>query len=195
MDDKKLNTLAAKVKSGEKDAKWQLIHHFTGLIYKLSDKNSRKLKQESFENDCFNSIIRAARHFNPERASFRTLATRSIYRTLSKHKERYKQYLNGSTVCSLHGLIESEEDLPIADETVDVEKSLITKMLVQEGIALLAEGDPRRVAAIEAWMEGYKNTTELAARLSQYFGGSTASNRKFITRFKAECQKALVDAI
>lgn len=195
MIDQKLNSLALASKSGSEQASWELIHYFSKLIYRLSDASRNELDQARFEDACFKSVIKAALNFDPRRASFRTLATKSIYRELSKHKKRFESKARykvhsdyyktdgGDCVYFQH-----------ADE-VNVEDDVILRLYVRDKVARLAAGDPRNSTILTAWSKGLYCDTELAARLSDLFGGKSESHRKKIQRFRIECQTALAGAI
>jgi hypothetical protein len=67
-------------------------------------------------------------------------------------------------------------------------------ILKKEKIALLAQGDSRCQMILYAWMNGCTNDSELASMLAHRFPNTKPeSHRKFIRRFRKECQKRLAD--
>lgn len=64
-------------------------------------------------------------------------------------------------------------------------ENVVGTILLNEKIALLAQGDSRKKVILNEWSKGAddKSISEL---LAQRFGGKAESHRKFITRFKTD---------
>lgn len=77
------------------------------------------------------------------------------------------------------------DDLAVVDET----------LLLNERITGLAAGDPRKLAILNSWLDPEYNDSKTANLLAQTSGGKAESHRKFIGRFRTECQKALANAV
>ena len=111
---------------------------------------------------------------------FRQALSRTIKRTLHKR--------NGYEIHSLdYGESEDMEVREVIDELALVDD----RLLANEKIAFLAEGDSGKLAILNNWKHGYYNDSNTSAFLAKRFGGNSESHRKFINRFRTTCQKAL----
>ncbi|MMZ61827.1 hypothetical protein D1872_239970 [compost metagenome] len=90
-------------------------------------------------------------------------------------------------------MVSSEgEDIEIKDDLAIVDAN---NCYATEKIAFLAEGDSRKLAILKAWTYQALNDSDTAILLAQNYGGNTESHRRYVTRFKSRCQKALAHAV
>lgn len=186
-----------KAKGGCKDSMWKIKGEFVSLIHTLSDKNRNAIRDiAKFEEGCFRRIEYAVTTYNGSKSRFFSFVFRTLTRYLSSERERYRYYRRGFETIGMSYRNEDGEEveIEIVDILADVENEVLNGTEVEK-IALLAEGDPRRLAVLNAWKQGCYNDSDLALLLAKQHGGKSESHRKFISRFRAKCQTALADAI
>lgn len=198
MDNDQLNSLAIKAQSGDKEAMWSLKGYFHPYIIQLSDSSRNQISsQQKFEEECFKLIEEVVSKFRPDIGNFRQLAVGSLKRRLGRTKKRFKERLERHLVemIPIAGKISDQDD---GYQDYDVEDRLATvdaRILLKEKIASLAGGDSRKLAILNAWTYSDISVTQTADLLAQVYGGKPESLRKFVTRFKSQCQTALADAV
>lgn len=157
------------------------------IWYKVNDVTS-------FEHTCYRNIGIAL--VNENVRSVGGIATRIIARAEKWHiKNRGAEPLE--SIQSLAGLDEEgcEQPFEIKDVLANVESTVIDSQSVNEKIAFLAEGDSRKEFVLRHWTNGGYNDKELSNVLANVFGGKSSSHRRFIQRFRIECQKRLANAV
>lgn len=87
---------------------------------------------------------------------------------------------------------EDEEGQEIDYEPEDVLANVASSELeLRETVTLLAKDDQRRNTILTEWMNGNTNDVNIAGILADTLGGKAVSHRKYIQRFRIECQKQL----
>lgn len=198
MDNEQLNSLAIKAKNGDWLSMWQLKGYFHSYIAQLSDTSRNHISsQEKFEDECFKLIEETVSRFDSSRGNFRQLVVNSFKRRLGRMRSRYREKLERYDVefVPLRCRTSTDED---GFQEYDVEDRLAAveaKILLNEKIASLAGSDPRKMAILNTWATSTITDTLTADLLAQAYGGKAESHRKFVTRFKSQCQTALADAV
>lgn len=192
----KLNSLAIKARSGDADSLWQIKSMFLGFIHALSEENRNRLpSQAEFEEECFSIIDETVRYYNEAQGNFSQLLVRSIKRRLGRSKERWREKTRRVEIVPIRqSSFEEDEVFSQADVKDDLAVVDASRIIVKEKIAFLAEGDPLKVAILNAWVSGELNNSAISVLLAQNFGGKAESHRRQITRFRSQCQKALATA-
>lgn len=196
MTDIQLNILGVKAKSGDDESRWKVKSYFQKAIHLLSDANRNRLgSQSDFEEECYKIIDDTIDRFDPTLGNLRQLVINFIKRRVGRTTKRYSEKVrkSGFTLVSLTPTQHDDDTLEydISDDLAIVDMNY----LLNERIALLAEGDPRKLAILNEWLWPDNNDSNTAELLAQRFGGNQESHRKSIIRFKKRCQKALADAI
>lgn len=195
MEHGKLNSLAVRCKEGCEESWMQIVGHFIPMIHRLSDANWFRLdSQERFEKGCIQRIREAVRKYDPERGNFAWQATFRLRNLLYQNIKRSRtagRFIYFDDVISNTDSQEKDVVYEVVDDLAIVDDSY----LVNEKIALLAEGDHRKMAILNAWINGYFNDSDTASFLAERFGGNSESHRKFIQRFRIRCQTLLARAV
>lgn len=190
MTNQELNNLAVQAQSGDKSAYETILAYFLPHVYRMSEQNWHKMSNEThFEQSCFIGLDAAIRKYDITKGNFKSQVLWRFKQALKRTIVRLKAKRRGYEVCSLD-FGESDEQY----ETYEVEDELALVddgILVNEKIALLAEGDSRKLAILNNWQHGYYNDSNTSTFLAKRFGGNSESHRKFINRFRTTCQKAL----
>lgn len=192
-----LKSIIEKAQIGCEESLWRIRVEFSSLVYYLSESNRNELKDVSkFEEGCFQRIDHAVRAWNGDHSTLPTLIYSSLTRYLARERRKYQRYKRSYEVIGMSYRNEDGEEveIEIVDILADVENEVLNGIEVGK-IALLAEGDPRRLAVLNAWKQGCYNDSDIALLLAKQHGGKSESHRKFISRFRAKCQTALADAI
>lgn len=148
----------------------------------------------AFEHRCYRNIGMAIM-----RGDVRSIIGLTMYhirRAASLHIKSTKyetpQSLNATGKYDDEG---NKEPIEVIDVLADVEQLLIEKESEIEKVALLAQDDDRKKVILRLWTSGVSNTSEISRLLAQSFGGNKETHRKFINRFKLQCQKHLANAV
>jgi len=199
VNEEKLNILVEEFRDGSEEALNTLCKMFLPVIQWHSEQIWHKIEnQTEFECRCLLKIKKALANFDRHKGSFRSLVTNIIMREKYDFLARRKRKI--SDVVSLDEPLTDHEGnqayLEVVDVLADVETSILSNHGLMEKVALLAKGDPRRLAILKAWSEGETNDLQLAKELACSFPEvSESGHRKFIQRFRIECQKRLANAI
>ena len=183
MKKSQLNILAVTAKQGCEMSLWKLKRYFAPFIQDILNRSWYLLDDYArFEDECYRYVEDSIKRYDPEKGDLENMVN---YRLMLAEK---KYVGRGS-----HKRLESLDAMPytvraqIEDDTIDVAGDVVTK----ETAALLAKGDQRRMAILNAWLDGLNNDSQLSSLLAQRLGGKRESHRKFITRFRYECKEAL----
>jgi hypothetical protein len=191
LNKEKLNSLAEKARAGCQDSMWMIKWHFSSIVYEISERNRNKLRNTAnFEEGCFQRIETAVLLLNSDKSSLETIVDRSIKRYLERETKKYKKQCRGVAIDYQFYRRDDEgnEVFPeIDDKLALVEENLLFK----EKIAPLAGGDPKKVMILNQWTRGNLIDSSIATLLAQQYGGKAESYRRYVTRFKKECSKAL----
>jgi len=195
VNEEKLNILVEEFRDGSEEALNTLCKMFLPVIQWHSEQIWHKIEnQTEFECRCLLKIKKALANFDRRKGSFRSLVTNIIMREKYDFLARRKRKI--SDVVSLDEPLTDHEGnqayLEVVDVLADVETSILSNHGLMEKVALLAKGDRRRVAILKAWSEGETNDLQLAKELACSFPEvSESGHRKFIQRFRIECQRRL----
>jgi hypothetical protein len=189
-DSLKLNMLAINSQNGCVKSLWQIKTIFWPMIAKMSEEIWFLVNNQiSFEECCEKHLEDAVKRFDPQKGSFEVLVRMKFYQAKMRYlkRGRFRRRFDS------YDEIKEKEDSPIRN-FVDALAGVEEKVLFNEKIALLAEGDQRRLLVLTAWKHGY-NDSEAASLLAQRYGGKTETHRTYIKRLRTRCQKALSKAI
>ena len=199
VNEEKLNILVEEFRDGSEEALNTLCKMFLPVIQWHSEQIWHKIEnQTEFECRCLLKIKKALANFDRRKGSFRSLVTNIIMREKYDFLARRKRKI--SDVLSLDEHLTDHEGnqryLEVVDVLADVETITLSNQGLMEKVALLAKGDPRRLAILKAWSEGETNDLQLAKELACSFPETSENgHRKFIQRFRIECQKRLANVI
>ncbi|MHA7962827.1 hypothetical protein ACX93W_01695 [Paenibacillus sp. CAU 1782] len=187
-----LNSLAINARNGCEESYHEVLEHFLPQIYRMSEYIWHSVSNEThFEQSCLVGIKDAIARFDPTRGNFSAQVNWRFRQALWRSTERLKKRRRGYQIDSLDEQVKSEEEKTSKYEVIDDLAIVDDNYLVMERIALLAEGDPRKLAILTAWTNGETNDSETASFLAKRYGGNSESHRKFILRFRTNCQKTL----
>jgi len=194
VNEEKLNILVEEFRDGSEEALNTLCKMFLPVIQWHSEQIWHKIEnQTEFECRCLLKIKKALANFDRRKGSFRSLVTNIIMREKYDFLARRKRKI--SDVLSLDEHLTDHEGnkryLEVVDVLADVESTVIDSQSVNEKIAFLAEGDPRKEFVLRHWTNGGYNDKELSNVLANVFGGKSSSHRRFIQRFRIKCQRRL----
>lgn len=195
VNEEKLNILVEEFRGGSEEALNTLCKMFLPVIQWHSEQIWYKIeKQTEFECRCILKIKKALLNFDRNKGSLKSLITYVITKEKYDFLARRKRKL--SDVVSLDEPLTDHEGnqvyLEVVDVLADVETNTLSNHGLLEKVALLAKGDPRRLAILKAWSEGETNDLQLAKELACSFPEvSESGHRRFIQRFRIECQKQL----
>jgi len=191
-----LNSLVERYRQGDSVALDELCRKFIPVITKHSESIWYKIEsQVEFECRCIKKIKVALENYNPSRGKLSSLVINVIKKEkndfLSRRKRRH------GDIISVDKPLYTDKDgnevtLDIQDVLADVEKEVIESDSLNKKVALLAKDDSRRLAILKAWIEGETNDLILAKELATTFPDTAETgHRRFIQRFRIECQKQL----
>ena len=187
MNNEQLNSLALTAQKGCVHSNEAILGVFVPIINDVVNKVWYRVKDESLlRYSCFKVLEWSIKSFDASKGNFYNYALRNIKRTRNAHLKRRESNWKENAPLEL----DEEERSPInfiRDVLADVED----EVLIREKVALLAEGDPRRMAILNQWMRGCTNASDLARYLADTFGGDPKNHRVEVHRFKIKCQKAL----
>lgn len=197
VDNTQLNSLAVLAGNGDDEAMWMVKAHFQSWIHTLSDQNRNRISSQSkFEEECWKIIEGTTKKFDPNLGNFSQLVVNFVKRRLGRTTKRHKE------ITEKYGVFTTSLDVQISTDDgfieYEVEDRLATvddRLLLDEKIASLAGSDPRKMAILNTWKQSNITDTLTADLLAQSYGGKAESHRKFVTRFKSQCQTALADAV
>lgn len=127
---------------------------------------------ENLEGLAYNIIKLVRRDFYKNRVSKRLAVTAHYDGFTNEERDRTFQ-------------IEDENFVPMIDRILAEE----SESEVQKEISVLANGDVKKEFILKAWANGLTNDLDLSRLLAQSLGGKAESHRKYIARFRANCQK------
>lgn len=188
MNNRQLNNLALKAKYGCEESLWELKGVFLSKIHDLSNRNWHSIRnEESFEESCFTQIDRAVSAFNPKRGNFYTSVMIRLRCLLMKSRRRFSEKPQVLSLSDKIGSTDIELELAVIDESTVIDD----RLMVNEKIALLAKGDPRKEMILKLWASGVNKTKYIAGVLAKNQGGNIPSHETYVHRFRARCRKAL----
>ncbi|WP_239300034.1 hypothetical protein [Paenibacillus sp. ACRRY] len=193
MNKQQLNTMAIAARNGDDAALWEVKAHFQKMIHSLSEANRNRVKQEHFEEQCFDLIDETIMDFDGTLGDFSQLVVHNIKRRLGRTKKRHSVKCKGIETVSLpcreseDGFVEMEfvDDLAIVDDN----------FLTKEKITSLAAGDQRKMRVLTFMIDPGYSESSTARLLAQQDGKNVDTHRKFIQRLRKDCQKVLAHAI
>jgi hypothetical protein len=197
LTNEQLNILAIQSKNGCLKSLWEIRGYFWQIVHKMSDDNWLRIdNQERFEHSSYKRIEEAIKNYDLKKGSFAWQVMFRLRNLLHQHVKRSKlrknvTYLQDHQGYTDEGVKNEDYSLILQDTLASVD----AEYLVNEKVALLAEGDPRKLAILKEWTDGGFNDSETAALLEQRFGGNSESHRKYVIRFRIKCQKTLADVI
>lgn len=166
------------------------------LVSEASDRIWHKLNDvTSFEYTCYRNIGIALSKMKVK--SVGGVASRVIARA----EAWYMKYRKREEITSLEALAGLDEEgnespIDIVDVLADVENEVVDKDFINKKVALLAEDDSRRLAILKAWAYDEISDVKLAKVLAGTFTKTAETgHRRFIQRFRTECQRRLAGAI
>lgn len=193
MTESQLNRLVRKAQCGCEYSLGRIYLLFLPEVRRLSDQIWYKVRDvTSFEQACFRRVEYELGRYDPKKSNVGFV--RYIHARFQDVRNTYlsRRALHCEETVSLDELLNptSENTLPFepVDPTAHVEGEVVTK----EMVTLLAKGDHRREMILKAWLQGLTNTSALSTLLAQRFGGNAEAHRRFITRFKDDCQRSLL---
>lgn len=187
---KQLNNLALKAKFGCKASLWEFRSVFIDKIHEMSNKNWYRIhSEERFEESCFSRIDYVVRTFSPEKGDVYKLVMWNLRELLKQHRKRFSAR---PKVLSMSNTV-GESGAELGTQIIDDSASAIIddKLMVNEKIALIAKGDPRKEMILKLWACGIDETKHIARVLAKNCGGNISSHRIYTHRFRARCRKAL----
>jgi len=189
-----LNKLVDKAKEGCVEARDEVLRFFIPIVQRISQNIWHLLRdQSSFEQKCYRTLLREMSRFDTSRGVFHDFILWKFRGIKSDYIKNHG--IRRERLSSIEALASASEDgkkgFDIKDDLAIVE----SEPLLNEKVALLAEGDPRKLSVLNVWKLGFYNDSDTALLLAERHGGNSESQRKFITRFKTKCQIALSDAI
>ena len=192
MNNEQLNKLAVSARNGCEESYHEILKHFLPRIYSMSDYIWHSVSNEThFEQSCLVGIRDAIERFDPTRGTFSAQVNWRFRQAMRRSADRLRKRRRGYDVESLDEYRKDEDEKGSKYEIVDDLAIVDDRVIVFEKVALLAEDDPRKLAILNAWTNGYFNDSETASFLAKRYGGNSESHRKFILRFRTTCRKAL----
>lgn len=188
MNRERINKLAASYQDGNDRALSELFSAVNPLIEQAS------LEVEPFVEDFTKFDCRVVRNIEKLLETF-DRATQDFYSAVkgvvNQDKARFirrnSRKRNEDVMFSaLEG--QSEEDLGLQFEAANTDPE--DEIMYRERVTLLAQGDPKKELVLSQWSKGAEDKS-ISELLAQRYGGLAESHRKFITRFKTDCQTAL----
>ncbi|MEC2215087.1 hypothetical protein [Bacillus velezensis] len=137
----------------------------------------------SFEQECYQAIGRALENLADNGREKKALIQRIIRET----RHRFMKSRRSRNEVTIEAINEEGTVWEPEDTLASVEG----EVLLKEKVALLAQDDERKKLILDTWTRGCTNDTEISTLLAQRFGGNAPSHRKFIQRFRSNCQREL----
>lgn len=194
-NDQQLNSLAILAHNGCRESMWEIKSKFLKFIHTLSDSCRNDISSQSdFEEECFKIVEETVKSFDAASGDFAQLLVQNIKRRLGRSRTRFKQCKKRDKPGPMPIISDGED----GNEPFDIKDDLAIideRLLLNEKITGLAAGDLRKLAILNSWLDPYYNDSTTAASLARSVGGKPESHRKFIGRFRTECQKALANAV
>jgi hypothetical protein len=187
----KLNMLAIGAKNGEPESYNELLRHYYRYFCDEVERNwYRFIDETKVLADIkrrFDRMISRYEYGDFDRiVKFQVKSSITAY-AASGHNARSAIFYYQATEDT-----EDRAEFQLVDDSVDIELEVTEKYFRKEKIALLAGGDKKKLAILNGWMKGFYNESELAARLSEKFGGTFSGNRSAIIRFKEKCEASVL---
>lgn len=183
--------MAQKAQMGDAEALWGIKAHFQPHIHRLSEISRNQISSQcDFEEDCFKRIDEAVKIFDIEKGRFRALVEAKLRERLNRWKKRNITKTRNFTSVPIISK-DGECSIDVKDDRAIIEDNI----LVNEEIASLAGGDLRNLAILKSWTYTGNSDTATATLLAQSYGGNAESHRRYITRFKSQCQTTLLSAV
>lgn len=159
------------------------------VIVSLVEQASRSIWHRipdvtSFEHTCYVNIGMELAKGNVK--TIEAMARYYISRAIARHIKKTK-YVRLKSVEEIASETDSHEDA-MGYEPRDVLANVESGLEIKEAITLLAKGDRKRRLILTEWANGSTNDSELSDTLASVLGGQARSHRKFIQRFRIECQ-------
>lgn len=184
-----LDKLACLAKAGCKESKEKILNKYLPLINRYCQVNWYRVNNEgSLTAHLISKLEHAIRVFDENKGSFERLVTQSLNEGLRRFVKRRKY--NRDDLRSISYQFSDSED-SLEETYKDVLANVEDDVVIKEIAALLAKGDRRKLAIINAWLDGLGNDSKLSLLLAQQFGGKPESHRQAIKRFRSECQVSL----
>lgn len=174
MDERKAYLLTLAMESGA----MPYIHHESERIAGIVPD------QTSFEQRTLLSIGYWLDRYRENGRDKRAL----IQRIIKRESITYLKQTKRATALSIEGM---RDEGKASWEPEDVLSDVEGAILLKEKTALLSQGDLRKEMILTNWSRGCTNMSEIAMLLSQHFGGNIEAHRKFIRRFRLNCQRVL----
>lgn len=183
MDKVHLNNLVISYREGDETALEEIFSTVNPLIEKASYE-MEKFIDDFTKFDCrvIREIGRLVKTFDELEHDFLSSVKAIISRTKSQYYRRDSR--KHSKLVSINALASVEDDDTLGYQFVapdNVEEDVI----LNEKIALLAQGDFRKTVVLTEWIKGADDKS-ISLLLAQQIGGKAESHRKFITRFKTQ---------
>ncbi|AZV88340.1 hypothetical protein BUN12_0076 [Bacillus amyloliquefaciens] len=137
----------------------------------------------SFEQECYQAIGRTLENLAENGREKKALIQRIIRET----RHRFVKNRRSRDEIAIEAINEEGTVWEPEDTLASVEDAVLLK----EKVALLAQDDERKKLILDTWTRGCTNDTEVSTLLAQRFGGNAPSHRKFIQRFRSNCQREL----
>ncbi len=192
-----IDELAIAYKNGDTSVYDELCDKVFKLIAKESEKVWYKLKNSvELECRCLKQIDRIlSNHFDPAKDKFSSL----LFYNMSKERSFFLEKRGRQTPVYIEALAsvdDSGEAKPfeLEDNESNFELAFEERDGLNEKIALLAQDDKRKLLILTEWSNGTSDT-KISELLAQSLGGKTEAHRKFIQRFRKQCQGRLAGAL
>lgn len=195
MEEKEINSLIAAYQNGDESALESLCKEFLPLLTSMSEKVWYKVKDNAkMECWCLRQLKYTLKKFDSRKGKARSL----IIKTIAQERSKFLRGVRGGEYkepISMESLANEDDEGNVTPyETNDVlanvvENEVVEGVSLNEKITLLAQGDPVKLAILNAWKDGIYNDLELSRMLAHSFNGNQESYRKKIQRFRNTCKK------
>lgn len=189
-----LKVLLLKAKEGCSVSIYQIVSRYFTLVERESKQIWFKVQDEtSFEHECYQKIKYAIKSFDLSKSDvswFDNYIKIKIRKVKIDHvRRRGKTIIQQTSIEALAGVDDEGKykEFEIDDVLANVEQ----EALLNDKIALLAKGDPKKLAILNQWRKGCTDNRSISKMLANNFGGKSESYRKAIKRFRTECRAAL----
>lgn len=193
MNYNQIEIVAIAAQRGCEKSKELVYKDFIPIINDYVNRNWYKVQNEaSLTKELIDTLDQTIKDFDVEKGSFNRLARFNLERCFRKFIKRRKY--NRTDSIPLEREIDDEGNTisdTLADGFRELEQEMIIRESINEKIALLTKGDPRKKAILLAWSDGFYNDLALSELLTQLFGGKPNSHRQTIKRFRTFCQATL----
>lgn len=144
----------------------------------------------SFEHTCYINIGKEL--MRKEVTSVAAMATHYINRAAARHlnRSKYEPPKSFGELEENNDRGEKDSMYEVEDVLVNVEEDFVYSEHKKKVTDLLVQDDYLKRLILNAWQNGFTNTSELSSILVDTYGEkSFAAYRKCIQRFKIECEK------